>query len=206
MNESRKKITYQRVLAYLLQDRLISCYNDLKQKQYQNLDSITGRTAWCDFSGGDEWGEVSLVYQEDLPVRCLWNMLFSIDDIDATQKKYQIEIDPKSIPSSHETESPTIKIETQSAIEISLEKKLNKKYPYEKEGFPCKGTLILGISDPTFSGFTNNLEIRHGVLDLEALKTITKKLSLNSCFERVLLVNSLVPFDQNPENDTYPLL
>lgn len=204
-----KSIKHYRVLTYLLQERVIDSYTKMRGKTFQNADLITGSTGWCDFLGEDEWGEIVLVHQEQLPVQCLRTNLFSID-VAKVEEKYQIQVDPTSIPSPLQSgeyvESPTIRLDTHAAIVKALENKLNKVYHYQREGFADKGILILTIHDPIFGGFDNDLEIRCGSLDLAALKVLANNLAPMSSFRSILLVDGLAPFEVSPSRHTYELL
>ncbi|PIS00367.1 MAG: hypothetical protein COT84_08010 [Chlamydiae bacterium CG10_big_fil_rev_8_21_14_0_10_35_9] len=91
VNEPKKKITHHRALAYLLQNRVISSYGKLIGKEYENLDSIDGKSAWCDFAAQDEWGEVVLAYQENLPVQFLWKNLFYIS-LSEMEEMYNVKL------------------------------------------------------------------------------------------------------------------
>lgn len=176
-------------------------------KMYENADSINGETSWCDFLGQDEWGEITLIHQDDLSVEWLRRTLFKLD-LEEIERKYKIEIERKTEPAPLKDAciSPTFQVCTQSAIEAGLQKKLEKTYPHKDNGFSNKGTLILGIADPTFENFKDNLEIRFGALNLKSLEEMAKTLAPSSCFIKVLLVDSLVPFHKNPEKSTYTLL
>lgn len=202
-----KMVTHHRVLSYLLQNRTILSCGKLDKKEYRNVDSITGTTGWCDFLNESEWGEIILVHQENLLVQWLRGHLFEID-VKKVEEQYQIQVDPDSIPPPLQDSciSPTILLDTHSAIRTGLEKKLNKIYPYQREGYLTKGTLVLAIFDPNFEGFSKNLEIECNTLDLESLKKLAEALAPKSSFNRVLLVDGLVPFDENPKNSTYELL
>ncbi len=203
----RKIVTHHRVLTYLIQERIISCYGKMMKREYRNADLMTGKTAWCDFLGEEEWGEITLIHQKNLPVLFLRKSLFTIS-IEEVEEKYQIKVDLNTIPSplQNPCASPTVLIDTQSAIEVGLEKKLKKSYPHQRNGFSTKGTLILAICDPMFSGFSNNLEIRFNKLNLESLKKMAETFVPKSCFNRVLLVDSLASFHENLEDRTYELL
>ena len=204
-----KSIKHHRVLTYLLQGRAINSYAKMRRKAFRNADLITGSTGWCDFLGEDEWGEIVLVHQEQLPMQWLRTNLFSID-VAKVEEKYQIQVDPASLPSplkpGEYIESPTIRLDTHAAIVKALENKLNKVYQYQREGFSDKGILILTIHDPNFGGFNNDLEIRCNTLDLNALKVMTKNLAPTSSFRKILLVDGLVPFETSPGCHTYELL
>jgi hypothetical protein len=202
-----KTITQHRVLTYLLQNRIISSYGKMMKKEYRNEDLITGQTGWCDFSSTDEWGEIVLVYQENLPVQWLREHLFSIN-IKEVEEQYKIKVDPDSIPPLLQDScvSPTILLDTQSAIRIQLEKKLNKTYPYQQKNYSRQGALILAIFDPTFGGFSENLEIRCNTLDLGVLEKVARNLAPTSSFSRILIVDGLAPFEENIKNCTYELL
>jgi len=203
-----KSIKHHRVLTYLLQERSIDSYAKMRRKAFRSVDLITGSTGWCDFLGENEWGEIVLVHQEELPVQWLRTSLFSID-VAKVEEKYQIQVDvdPTSLPSplkpSEYVESPTIRLDTHAAIVKALENKLNKVYHYQQKGFSDKGTLILTIHDPNFGGFDNDLEIRCNTLDLAALKALSKNLAPMSSFRNILLVDGLVPFETSPSRRTY---
>ena len=201
-----KMVTHHRVLTYLLQDRTINSYAKMMKKAYRNADSITGTTSWCDFLNEDDWGEIVLVHQENLSMEWLRKHMFSIN-VKEVEERYKIKIDPASIPPPLPGVclSPTILLDTQSAIRLGLEKKLNKTYPYQREGYANSGTLILSIFDPHFGGFNEDLEIRCNTLDLEGLKKIAETLAPTSSFRRVLLVDGLTPFEENPPNCVYEL-
>jgi len=201
-----KTITQHRALSFLLQERIISCYCKLVNEKYCHADSITGTSNWCDFQNGSDWGEIVCVYQKKLPVQWLWQNLFEIDE-EKFEKKYQIKIDPDSVPSLPKdfSVSPTVQLDIQSAIKTALEKKLKKQYPYLLEGYQRKGSLLLAIVDPLFAGFSKDLEIRCGTLDLKSSEQITKILAPKSSFSRVLLVNGLASFEEDPENRIYEL-
>lgn len=94
-------------------------------------------------------------------------------NVHAFEKQYPVIIDPKSIPPSLEGPaiSPVIQLNLQSAIQTELEKKLTKKYDYQKRGFSEKGTLVLPIFDLLFGGFQDDMEIKHRNL-LEDLKSL----------------------------------
>ncbi|PIS00368.1 MAG: hypothetical protein COT84_08015 [Chlamydiae bacterium CG10_big_fil_rev_8_21_14_0_10_35_9] len=102
--------------------------------------------------------------------------------------------------------SPTIKLNTQNAVLESLEKKLSKKYPFLKKGYKEKGTLIIGIIDPLFGGFINDIEIKFKSFDLNSLEEEAIRLSKKSCFDKVLIVDGLREFYLNPQQDAYQLL
>jgi hypothetical protein len=205
-NNPIKMITHHRALTYLLQNRTIASYAKMMKKEYQNADLITGTTSWCDFLSDDEWGEIVLIHQKNLPVQWLRTHVFSFN-VKEVEERYKVQIDPKSIPPPmpEVCMSPTIRLDTQSAIRVGLEKKLNKSYPYLREGYSSLGTLILSIFDPHFGGFNKDLEIQCNTLDLESLKQVAGDLSVTSSFKRVLLVDGLTPFEENPANCVYEL-
>lgn len=194
--------TSHRAIAYCLQDRAISNFGKMEDRNFENRDSITGKSEWCDFSAGDEWGEVIICYPAGLPIQDLWNIV----DIDGPQfeNKYGIQIDQatRSQTSPNNKILPSFKIDIPEEIRKSLEKKLLKKYPYFERGYKEKGTLIIGVFDPLFSGFTTDRQINS---NLSILREYTKKFIGKSCFKRIILVNLLEQFYQNPMQHTYEL-
>ena len=59
-----KPITFHRAIKFLLTERTIKSYGRLVNKKFQLLDTISGRTDWCDFVGENEWGECTNVIQK----------------------------------------------------------------------------------------------------------------------------------------------
>jgi hypothetical protein len=134
----------------------------------------------------------------------LRSRLFSID-IQTVEDQYKTKVERDSLPLSLRPDdyiSPTIQLDTCTAIIEALDKKLGKTYSYQREGFSDKGTLILALFDPNFGTFTNDLEIQWNTLDLEYLKTITKCHAAKSSFRKILLVDALVPFEDNTDLHT----
>jgi hypothetical protein len=201
-----KEVTHHRALTYLLQERTLSSYSKLMNKEYRNTDLITGETAWCDFTSELEWGEIVLAHQENLSLQDLRKDLFNLD-IQDIEKRFPVKISKNSLPPALQDAHvlPAIAVDTHSAIEKVLIKKLSKKYNYETNGYLNKGTLIISLFDVCFGGFINDLEIRFKKLDLESLKTLTESLVPNSSFRKVLIVDCLVAFELDPANYVYNL-
>lgn len=201
-----KEVTHHRALTYLLQERTLSSYSKLMKKEYRNADLITGETAWCDFTSELEWGEIVLAHQENLSLQNLRKDLFNLD-VQDIEKRFPVKITKVSLPSALQQAHilPAIAVDTHSAIEKALIKKLSKKYNYETNGYLNKGTLIISLFDVYFGGFINDPEIRFKKLDLESLKSLTESLVPNSSFRKVLIVDCLVAFELDPSNNVYKL-
>ena len=201
-----KEVTHHRALTYLLQERTLSSYSKLMNKEYRNADLITGETAWCDFTSELEWGEIVLSHQENSSLQNLRKDLFNLD-IHDIEKRFPVKISKNSLPPALQEARvlPTVTIDTHSAIKKSLIQKLSKKYNYETNGFLNKGTLINTLFDVYFGGFINDPEIRFKKFDLESLKTLTESLVPSSSFRKVLIVDCLVAFELDPTNYVYKL-
>jgi hypothetical protein len=66
-----------------------------------------------------------------------------------------------------------------------------------------RGVLIVEILDPTFSGFTKDVEISLAYLD--ALAVDVEPLFQKSSFSSIFLVDGMNLFAKDPENSTYKL-
>ena len=114
-----------------------------------------------------------------------------------------IEIDKATIPNPELDKIRGYQVNTKDIIKKSLHKKLKKRYPHQENGFPQKGTLILGIFDPAFGGFTADLELNKD--SLRTLKNDTSQFCATSTFSKVILVDVLTPFEADPKNRVYEL-
>lgn len=197
-----KQIKYHRVLSFLLTKKTILSYEKFSGKSYQISDSITGSTAWCDFVNQEEWGECTNAFQSNAQAEFLYKHLFNLD-IDTIENEYAIKIDTKSVPEKKSKTSQGYKINTKQSIKETLCKKLVKQYPYQKNGYLKKGVLILGIFDPAFAGFKNDIELNKHVL--ANLKTEMHLMCTSSSFEKIFLVDIMTPFQENHQNYVFEL-
>lgn len=124
-------------------------------------------------------------------------------DLKAIETEYSIQIDKTTIPTPELDKVRGYPVNTKDIIKKSLHKKLKKRYPHVENGFPQKGTLILGVFDPAFGGFTEDLELNKD--SLRRLKNDTSQLYMTSTFSKVILVDVLTPFEADPENRVYEL-
>lgn len=197
-----KPIAYHRVISFLLTKRTIESYEKLSGNSYQITDSITGITSWCDFVNQDEWGECTNAFQSNDQAEFLHKHLFELD-IDSIENEYSIKIDRKSIPEKKSKTTQGYNVDTKQSIKEALNKKLVKKYPYQKNGYQRKGVLILGIFDPAFAGFKSDIELNRDVLD--NLKIEVHLICTSSSFEKILLVDVMTPFQSDPQNRAFEL-
>ncbi len=202
-NRRMKNRTFQNVIRFLLMERTIKSYGKLVNKKFQLLDTISGRTDWCDFVGENEWGECTNVIQNDEEAKYLFQNLFNIKDFQEFEKMYGIKIAPNSIPSSQGGDWREYRVDTKSRLRAGIEKKLTMIYPYQMNTFLETGTLIVEILDPSFCGFKKDIEISSSYLN--KLSIDIDPLFQKSSFSSILLVDALNPFDQDVENSTYKL-
>lgn len=193
-------IPFQRILKFQITKRIIDSYGKLVNKKFQLADHISGSQGWCDFFNQNEWGECTNTFQNPQEAEYIHKNLFKLD-IEAIEKEYQIKVDKKTIPNQKQNIFREYSVNTNDRIIKRLEDKLNKKYSYEKYGFINKGILIVGIFDPSFSGFINDIELNKSVLDKLQKEMQTK--CINSSFRKVLLVDALAPFENNLQNHVY---
>lgn len=197
-----KLLSYHRTISFLLTKRTLQSYEKLVGKSYHIADSITGANYWCDFYNNEEWGECTNAFQNDAEAEYMFKNLFN-PDLKAIETEYSIQIDKTTIPTPELDKVRGYQVNTKDIIKKSLHKKLKKRYPHVENGFPQKGTLILGIFDPAFGGFTEDLELN--IDSLRRLKNDTSQLCVTSTFSKVILVDVLTPFEADPENRVYEL-
>lgn len=198
-----KTIAFQRLISFLLTERTVKSYEGLSKKQFQLMDSPSGQTGRCDFIGEDQWGECTNIFQSHAEAKHLFQNLFAITSLKEIEEKYGVQIEPNSIPNAQEMMWREYEVNTKAKIKEEIEKKLKKSYPYPKNFYSAKGTLIVGIFDPSFSGFKRDIEISSHYLN--ALANDIHPLFKYSSFSNILLVDAMSPFDQEPENLTYML-
>lgn len=197
-----KLLSYHRAISFLLTKRTLQSYEKLVGKSYQIADSIAGANYWCDFYNNEEWGECTNAFQNDAEAEYMFKNLFN-PDLKAIETEYSIRIDKTTIPTPVLGKVRGYQVNTKDIIKNSLHKKLKKRYPHLENGFPQKGTLILGIFDPAFGGFTADLELNRD--SLHTLKDDTSQLYKSSTFSKVILVDVLTPFEVDPKNRVYEL-
>lgn len=197
-----KLLSYHRTISFLLTKRTLQSYEKLVGKSYQIADAITGANYWCDFYNKEEWGECTNAFQNGVEAEYMFKNLFN-PDLEAIETEYSIQIDKTTIPTPELDKVRGYQVNTKDIIQKSLHKKLKKKYPHQENGFPKKGTLILGIFDPAFGGFTADFE-----LNIDSLRTLKKDifpLCATSTFRKVILVDVLTAFQNDPDNRVYEL-
>ncbi len=198
-----KNITYQQALKYLVPDRIIKSYGEVVNKQYQLLDTISGSTAWCDFRTGLEWGEFTFTFQADLLAKFYNQKLYKIN-IAEVEAKCGIKIDPNSIPVVEDYSTAEYPVRSKEKISESLETKLLKSYPFQKNGYTEKGTLLISILDATFGGFVSDQELQ-AMNVLEEIQQEFKEKFQKSCFKEVVLIDGLVDPKLDPANSIFRL-
>lgn len=197
-----KLLSYHRTISFLLTKRTLQSYEKLVGESYQIADSITGVNYWCDFYNKEEWGECTNAFQNDAEAEYMFKNLFN-PDLNAIESEYSIQIDKTTIPTPELDKVRGYQVNTKDIIKKSLHKKLKKKYPHQEKGFPQKGTLILGIFDPAFGGFKEDLELNKD--SLRTLKNDISQLCATSSFRKVILVDVLTAFQNDPDNRVYEL-
>lgn len=196
-----KEISFHRALSFLLTKRTIQSYSKLTGKSYQIADTITGNSSWCDFFDQNDWGECTNAYQSDEQAKFQYQNLFSLD-IQKLESEYPIKIVDLP-PAEIIKESGVYVVNTSESLSCVINKKLKKNYPYQSKSYSRKGTLIVGIFDPVFGGFVQDLEINQN--SLLQLKQELRPQFDDSSFSKILLVHPLTPFQDDPKNHTYEL-
>jgi hypothetical protein len=200
--DKMKTISFQRMVSFLLTERTVKSYEKFVNKKFELMDSPSGQTSWCDFSGAEEWGECVNVIQKS-EGEYLFKNLFKIGDLNEIEQRYGVKVELNSIPMAQGMESREYPLGIKDKIRQEVEKKLKKTYPHQANSYPQKGILIVGILDLFFCGFKNDIEISQGYLD--ALAVDIEPFFQQSSFSSILLVDAMNPFGQDFENSTYKL-
>ncbi len=199
--KENEKISEHRAKTFLLEKELIKNYSQLSQKKFIQMDELTGRKHWCDMSTDREWGECTQVFQSNREAKIILKDLFKLDK-ERFEKEYEVSITPFS-QAFQEKKCYSYKLNTRESLKEALQKKLKKLYPYIQNNYSQKGLLLVGITQPVFNDFRNDGEI--SIVFLKKLRDDLCSVFKASSFKRVLLVNALSPFHENPEMSTYDL-
>lgn len=199
-----KTISYHRAVRFLHTQKTVQSYAKVTGKSFRVNDSIDGTTSWCDFLGEEEWGECTNAYQGEMEAGFLHKTHYNLN-IEAFEKEYLVEIKKSSIPNEKLKEYRCYyPVNSKQIVKDGLVKKLEMRYRYRENGFSEKGTLILGIFDPVFGGFTNDLELNKPFLEKLRIELLPQ--FLKSSFRKIVLVDVLTLFQSDLKNLMYELL